>query len=61
MDTHLRKSVLIDLFNLPPLPDECNKEEAYMDMLYNYYILNGKNSRLMDRTDRVEFNRDHRR
>ena len=58
MDTHSHKSVSIDLFNLPPLPDECNKEESYMEMLYNYYIPDGKNSRLLDRTDRVEFNRE---
>ena len=58
MDTHLHKSVSIDLFNLPPLPDEQNKEESYMDVPYNYYIPNGKNSRLLDRTDRVEFNRE---
>ena len=29
-----------------------------MDMPYNYYVPNGKNSRLLDRTDRVEFNRE---
>ena len=58
MDTHLCKSVLIDLFNLPPLPDERNKEESYMDMPYNYYVPDGKNSRLLDRTDRVEFDRE---
>ena len=58
MDTHLRKSVLIDLFNLPPLPNECNKEESYMGILYNYYIPNKKNSQLLDRTDRVEFARE---
>ena len=29
-----------------------------MDMPYNYYIPDGKNSRLLDRTDRVEFNRE---
>ena len=58
MDTHLCKSVSIDLFNLPPLPDEQNKEELYMDVLYNYYIPDGKNSRLLDRTDRVEFDRE---
>ena len=34
MDTRLDKSVLIDLFNLPPLPDECNTEESYMDVTY---------------------------
>ena len=58
MDTCLCKSVSIDLFNLPPLPDERNKEESYMYIPYNYYAPNGKNSRLLDRTDRVEFNRE---
>ena len=58
MDTRSHKSVSIDLFNLPPLPDERNKEESYMDMPYNYYIPDGKNSRLLDRTDRVEFDRE---
>ena len=28
-----------------------------MDVLYNYYIPDGKNSRLLDRTDRIEFDR----
>ena len=58
MDTCSHKSVLIDLFNLLPLPDEQNKEESYMDILYNYYIPDRKNSRLLDRADRVEFNRE---
>ena len=29
-----------------------------MDVPYNYYVPDGKNSRLLDRTDRVEFNRE---
>ena len=58
MDTRSHKSVLIDLFNLPPLPDEWNTEESYMDMPYNYYVPDGRNSRLLNRTDRVEFNRE---
>ena len=58
MNTYLRKSVLIDLFNLPPPPDERNTEESYMDMPHNYYVPDGKNSRLLDRTDRVEFDRE---
>ena len=58
MDIRSRKSVSIDLFNLPPLPNEHNTEESYMDMPYNYYIPDGKNSRLLDRKDRVEFNRE---
>ena len=58
MDTCLHKSVLIDLFNLPPLPDLLNKEESYMDVPYNYYIPDRKNSRLLERTDRIEFDRE---
>ena len=58
MVTHSRKSVSIDLVNLLPLPDKWNKEESYMDIPYNYYIPDGKNSRLLDRTDRVEFDRE---
>ena len=58
MATHSQKSISIDLFNLPLLPDECNKEESYMDVLNNFYIPGGKNSRLLDRTDRVEFDRE---
>ena len=58
MDTCSCKSVSIDLFNLPPLPDEQNKEESYMDIPYDYYVPDGKNFRLLDRTDRVEFNRE---
>ena len=58
MDTCLCKSVSIDLFNLLPLPNEQNKEESYMDVPHNYYIPDGKNSRLLDRTDRIEFDRE---
>ena len=56
MDTRSHKSVSIDLFNLRPLPNKQNTEESYMDV--PYYIPNGKNSRLLDRTDRVKFNRE---
>ena len=51
MNTCSCKSVLIDLFNLPPLPDKHNTKESYMDVPHNYYIPDGKNSRLLDRTD----------
>ena len=34
------------------------QRKSYMDVLYNYYMPNGKNSRLLDRTDRVEFDRE---
>ena len=29
-----------------------------MDVPYNYYIPDGKNSQLLDKTDRIEFNRE---
>ena len=58
MATHSRKSISIDLFNLSPLPDERNKEESYMDVANYFYIPDGKNSRLLERTDRVEFGRE---
>ena len=32
--------------------------QSYMDMPNNYYIPDGKNSRLLDRTDRVELDRE---
>ena len=38
MNTRSCRSVLIDLFNLPPLPNKCNTEESYMDVPHNYYI-----------------------
>ena len=59
MDTHSHKSVSIDLFNLPPLPDMSRIQKNHTwTCPYNYYIPDGKNSRLLDRTDRVEFDRE---
>ena len=59
MTTHFRKEISIDLFSLPPpqLPDERNALEAYMDVPHNFYIPDGKNTRLMDWMDRREFER----
>ena len=48
MATHSKKEILIDLFNLPPLPDERNALDAYMDIPHKFYIPDGKNTRLMD-------------
>ena len=56
MTTHSKKEILIDLFNLPPLPDERNALEAYMDVPH-FYVLDGKNTRLMDCVERREFKR----
>ena len=57
MTTHLRKEILIDLFNLLPLPDDRNALDAYMDIPHNFYIPDGKNTRLMDYVERQEFGR----
>ena len=57
MTTHSKEEILIDLFNLPALPDERNVLEAYMDVPHNFYIPDGKNTRLMDWVDRREFER----
>ena len=47
------------MFNLPPLPDsnKWNTMHAYLDIPNNYYIPDGKNSRLLDWVERREFER----
>ena len=57
MATCSKKEILIDLFNLPPLPDERNALDAYMDVPHNFYIPDGKNTRLMDCVEMREFKR----
>ena len=57
MTTHSKKESLIDLFNLPPLPDERNALDAYMHVPHNFYVPDGKNTRLMDCVERREFER----
>ena len=57
MATYLRKEISIDLFNLPPLPDDKNTLDAYMDVPHNFYIHDEKNTRLMDSVERQEFER----
>ena len=57
MTTHSKKEISMDLFNLPPLPDERNAMDSYLDIPHNYYIPDGKNSRLLQLTDRREFDR----
>ena len=55
MATHSKKEISIDLFNLPPLLDEWNALDAYMDIPHNFFIADGKNTRLMDCMERREF------
>ena len=48
------------MFNLPPLPgrNKWNAIDTYLDVPNNYYILDGKNSRLLDIVERREFERN---
>ena len=57
MTTCLKKDLLIDLFNLPPLLNKRNMINSYLDVPNNFYIPDGINSRLLQRTDREEFHR----
>ena len=57
MATCSKKEISIDLFNLPPLLDERNALDAYMDVPNNFYILDGMNTRLVDCVERREFER----
>ena len=54
-----KRDLSIDLFNLPPLPDsnKWSAMDAYMGIPNNYYIPDGKNSRLLDLVERREFER----
>ena len=57
MTTHLKHNISIDLFNLPPLSDERNAMDSYLDVPNNFYIPDGKNSRLLQLTERKESDR----
>ena len=57
MTTHSKKEISIDLFNLPPLPDERNALDVHMDVSHNFYVPDAKNTRLMDWVERREFER----
>ena len=57
MATHSKKDLSIDLFNLPPLPDERNTLDAYMDVPHKFYIPDGKNTRLIDCVEKRKFER----
>ena len=45
------------LIQLPPLPDERNALDAYMDIPHNFCIPDGKNTRLRDCVESREFER----
>ena len=39
-------SVSVDLFNLPTLPDERRVATSYLDIPVNFYLPDGKNSKI---------------
>ena len=44
--SHTKNSVSIDLFNLPPLPDERRQTSMFCKISNDFFLLDGKNSRL---------------
>ena len=55
MATCSKQDLPIEIF--PPDSTKQNTMDAYLDVPKNYYILDGKNSRLLDIVERREFKR----
>ena len=55
MTTHSKWNLPIDIFNLPPAPDERNAMSLYLDIPNNLYIPDGKNSMLLKLTESERF------
>ena len=53
-----KNDLSIDLFNLPPLPDQRNTMKLHLNIPNNFYLPDGKNSRLLQMTGRQEFGRE---
>ena len=50
-------SVSVDLFNLPTLPDERRLATLYLDIPVDFYLPDGKNSRISRVVSRQSFDR----
>ena len=50
-------SVSVDLFNLPTLPDERRVATSYLDIPVNFYLPDGKNSKISKIVSRQTFDR----
>ena len=50
-------SVSVDLFNLPTLPDERRVATSYLDIPVNFYLPDGKNSKISKIISRQSFER----
>ena len=55
--SHSKGSVSVDLFNLPTLPDERRVATSYLDIPVDFYLLDGKNSKISKVVSRQAFDR----
>ena len=55
--SHSKGSVSVDLFNLPTLPDERRVATSYLDIPVNFYLPDGKNSKISKIISRQAFDR----
>ena len=55
--SHSKGSVSVDLFNLPTLPDERRVATSYLDIPVNFYLPDGKNSKISKIISRQVFDR----
>ena len=54
---HSKGSVSVDLFNLPTLPDKRRVATSYLDIPVNFYLPDGKNSKISKIVSRQAFDR----
>ena len=55
--SYSKGSVSVDLFNLPTLPDERRVATSYLDIPVNFYLPDGKNSKISKIVSRQAFDR----
>ncbi len=55
--SHSKGSVSVDLFNLPTLPDERRVATSYLDIPVDFYLPDGKNSKISKVVSRQAFDR----
>ena len=55
--SHSKGSVSVDLFNLPTLPDERRVATSYLDIPVDFYLPDGKNSKISRIVSRQAFDR----
>ena len=55
--SHSKGSVSVDLFNLPTPPDERRVATSYLDIPVNFYLPDGKNSKISKIVSRQAFDR----